>query len=1190
VAEQNISTSNVIVRFETNLAELQSSANQTAAAVLKLEATLDGSKEAADNAGKSINGLRALQNKYTADLYKLEIGSEEYLRVQKELVGVNQKLNREMGILDGTVKKQTTSVVGLKGILAGVAAGFAGIQLGAFVQQIAGLGIKAEQTKISFETFLGSADKAKQVLGELNEFAAVTPFETEQVEEAGKALLAFGVPARKLIPTLKAVGDISAGTGKDFNELAVIFGKAKTQGVLFAEDINQLTESGIPVIQEFAKQLGVSEGEVKKLASEGKISFANLEKAFQSLTGEGGKFFDLTARQSQSVGGLLSTLQSNIVDLGKKVGVALLPVFKAVVNAAISFVAGISDIGGIIQRNIPIIIAVATALLTFNAATIQAALNTARLAIATRLQTLSFSAQVVAMKAAQAIGAAYSVVVGVLTGRITLATVAQRAWNLVMSLNPIGLLVTAVGALSAALVYYNRNNAQAIELDKAKVELSGKIKTANNEITASQDEINKAIDSYNEKSPKEQANLKETIRLRREEAELKIRALERERDGVENQARQVTTLQNIKNSIISALNPFPDVTKDALNTADAFKNAAKAVAPLNEELDVVRATVSEFATAAQEIETIEERNRQERLRKAKEAYEAGRKDREKALEQQKKDEADAAKAITDLRIAAIEDETERKIAEILIGAKREIDEAKGTESQIAEQRLLINQAMAKEIDKIRTEANAKKAIEVKIQTVEEKRFNIKSSLRDNLITEDDARIEEQKLVLETLKIQLENAGDDRIKIMQQIVDAEIALEQLLVDEKKKIAQKSADERIKDIEERRLAVKESLRDGLIDAEDAALAEQKLNIEGLKVELDLAVVDSIDYIKIKQQIADVETAIEKEQTAKTKAELEERRKLIVESAQAVIGIAKSIADARIAQLDREIAAQQGRVDAALQTIDQGNTEQVQMEQDRLNKLNEARENAVEKQRVINAIEIAANNALAISQAILGATAAFKEGNLVKGIATSIALAATVASTVLSVKGALSGIGSFAKGKEKLTMKDGRPTKGTGILIEAHAGERILTAKQNKEIGSVSNEKAVDLIKKGREAGSPIKPEKQLTQNKKTDGLSNDEAVELVKKVRQLTTYENMRTIVNNTRIQSDSLSEIAGASVQRMQVDIDGLRSEMKTVNAQLQTTNKKLSNIQNEVYVDERGVYSISQKFQAREQQKKRAIR
>lgn len=44
--------------------------------------------------------------------------------------------------------------------------------------------------------------------------------------------------------------------------------------------------------------------------------------------------------------------------------------------------------------------------------------------------------------------------VGVLTGRVSLATAAQTAWNAVMAANPIGLVVAAVGALAAGLGVY----------------------------------------------------------------------------------------------------------------------------------------------------------------------------------------------------------------------------------------------------------------------------------------------------------------------------------------------------------------------------------------------------------------------------------------------------------------------------------------------------------------------------------------------------------------------------------------------------------------------------------------------------------------------------------------------------------------------------------------------------------------
>lgn len=44
----------------------------------------------------------------------------------------------------------------------------------------------------------------------------------------------------------------------------------------------------------------------------GKVGFPELEKAFQSMTDQGGKFAGGMANQSKTLSGLLSTLQDNI--------------------------------------------------------------------------------------------------------------------------------------------------------------------------------------------------------------------------------------------------------------------------------------------------------------------------------------------------------------------------------------------------------------------------------------------------------------------------------------------------------------------------------------------------------------------------------------------------------------------------------------------------------------------------------------------------------------------------------------------------------------------------------------------------------------------------------------------------------------------------------------------------------------
>lgn len=204
---------------------------------------------------------------------------------------------------------------------------------------IGDVAIKAGKAAVEYETlstqfsvFLGSAEKATQVLADLNKFSIETPFTPDEVNKAGRSLLAFGVATENLIPTLKAVGDVSSAVGKDFNELAQIYGKAKTANQLFAEDINQLTGAGIPIIEELAKVMGVGADQVKKLGSQGKIHFAELEKAFQNMTSEGGRFSGMMDKMSQTTAGLISTIEGKLQDELRNIGLAMLPTIKTIVE------------------------------------------------------------------------------------------------------------------------------------------------------------------------------------------------------------------------------------------------------------------------------------------------------------------------------------------------------------------------------------------------------------------------------------------------------------------------------------------------------------------------------------------------------------------------------------------------------------------------------------------------------------------------------------------------------------------------------------------------------------------------------------------------------------------------------------------------------------------------------------------
>lgn len=192
-----------------------------------------------------------------------------------------------------------------------------GVSIGALAKSIFDVGVKAEQTAIAFNTFLGSATRGKALLQELNQFSVETPFSPDQVNGAAKALLSFGLEANKILPTLKFLGDVSSGTGKDLKELAIIFGQIKSTGRLMGQDLLQLINAGFNPLQVISENTGKSMATLKKEMEKGLISFKMVEDAFKSATSEGGLFFNLMEKQSQTVGGLVSTLAGNFEELGK---------------------------------------------------------------------------------------------------------------------------------------------------------------------------------------------------------------------------------------------------------------------------------------------------------------------------------------------------------------------------------------------------------------------------------------------------------------------------------------------------------------------------------------------------------------------------------------------------------------------------------------------------------------------------------------------------------------------------------------------------------------------------------------------------------------------------------------------------------------------------------------------------------
>ena len=228
-----------------------------------------------------------------------------------------------------------------KSSLSGLKKWIGGLALGAGLVSLAKTGIEAAMTMegltAQFTVMTGSAEKAKGVISEIADFAAKTPFDKLGLSNAAKTLMAFGMEADKVVPTLKMLGDVAGSDQNKLNSLALVFGQIQSAGRLTGGDLLQLINQGFNPLNTLAKISGKSMSELKDAMSEGRISADMVTLAFQAATSEGGLFFGNLEAQSQTLQGRISTLKDNFVTALQNMAEAFLPLMKAGVDVLIAF-------------------------------------------------------------------------------------------------------------------------------------------------------------------------------------------------------------------------------------------------------------------------------------------------------------------------------------------------------------------------------------------------------------------------------------------------------------------------------------------------------------------------------------------------------------------------------------------------------------------------------------------------------------------------------------------------------------------------------------------------------------------------------------------------------------------------------------------------------------------------------------
>lgn len=259
----------------------------------------------------------------------MSVASELAVRFTADTSGLDEGAKKAEGIVGrvtGGLGKLGLAGLGLGVIKSGIE-GIAGAAQGL----IAG-NAEFERYETQLGTLMGSADAAKERLAELAEFGAKTPFELPEIARAEKVLLGFGLAGQKALDLTgrsaadlrTVIGDVAAGTGVAFEEVALTFGKFSSGAT--GEAIARLQELGV-VTKEQMAEMGIQFSKSGELLSP-------LPEAFKVATDIAAeKFGGGMDALSNTFEGKLSTLSDTWGELKRTVAAPLFDVLKSALDA-----------------------------------------------------------------------------------------------------------------------------------------------------------------------------------------------------------------------------------------------------------------------------------------------------------------------------------------------------------------------------------------------------------------------------------------------------------------------------------------------------------------------------------------------------------------------------------------------------------------------------------------------------------------------------------------------------------------------------------------------------------------------------------------------------------------------------------------------------------------------------------------
>lgn len=339
-------------------------------------------------------------------------------KIQGSIESAEQAADRLSTTVGGKLKQAFMSLPGAEFFTNPIVAMTAGIGT------VSTLGMQAEKTAKSFDVLVGTQDKAGKMLDEINDYADNTLWSRMDMSEAAQSLLAYSVPAEKVVKDLKMLGDISLGDKNKMSTLATVFGQISTAGRLMTQDYRQLLNVGFNPLYDISQMTGKSMAQLQDEMSKGTITFEMFEQAVIHATSEGGKYNNMIGSLASTTSGKFEQVKGAFIASLLEVYNLIQPLVSAVLSGLNSVLTVLKNVIPHISNLIPVIGGLAAAVAAYN--TVQMISN--------------------------GILKGLTITEGIHYMWLLLVEKAQWLLNAAMSANPIGLVVAAIAALVAGLI------------------------------------------------------------------------------------------------------------------------------------------------------------------------------------------------------------------------------------------------------------------------------------------------------------------------------------------------------------------------------------------------------------------------------------------------------------------------------------------------------------------------------------------------------------------------------------------------------------------------------------------------------------------------------------------------------------------------------------------------------------------